>query len=463
MSIPIYWISYKDEGDISRHSRLIKKVTRMGKSLSNKQHIIKVSNLNQKEGHIKTIQEAIKNNEKQIIVIEDKTSIVNINCFKELIKNEWQYDLPILHLGGYMEEKIYNNIEKNNIGNEWVLGKTRSCFAYWLNLEKYNKTIISKWFDSDVPISDFGDIIYKDTFAIHSPVLITPYGYNLDTGLMNNTLKDISIVQFNENETDLTLRFKNISDDKLPRITLLTIITDQRLWWPFIRLNLDNINYPSKKMKWIIVDMINKNYDMIEDLLPRKRGQPGGWELEYLQKEWEGLSFNQIINNLEQENKLAGDFVVEFDPQVYYPAFSVLSRVKTLLKYPSMKFAGCNQIQLYDIPHDNSILINQKDQKDQKDQKNCIDFFVGSRIIKRGEPISLYNLENSIRIPSQFVSYLINLPIRHLDKYNFQNYKNNNYDKIDKFPDFLESEDFFADIVMIIDNMKQKYQKVKGL
>ncbi len=454
MSIPIYWVSYKDEGDINRVSRLVKKVSRMEKSLPNKQHIVKISNLNQKEGHIKTIQEAIKNNEKQIIIIEDKTSIVNISGMKELIKSYWDNDLPILHLGGYMEEKIYDHKGKNNLGNKWVLGRTRSCFAYWLNLEKYNDAIFSKWIESDN--SDFGDIIYNDTFAIHYPVLVTPYGYNIDTGLMNDTLKDISIVQFNENEMDLTLKFKNISDDKLPRITLLTIVTDQRLWWPLIRLNLDNINYPSKKMKWIIVDMMNKNYDMIEDLLPRKRGQPGGWELEYLQKEWDNLSFNQIINNLEKEKKIVGDFVVEFDPQVYYPAFSVLSRVKTLIKYPSMKYAGCNQIQLYDIPSDNSILISTENGKKNDTE---IDFFIGSRIIKREDNINLYNLENSIRIPSQFVSYLFNLPIKYLEKYNLQNYKHINYNKIDKFPDFLESEDFFADIVMIIDNMKQKYEK----
>jgi hypothetical protein len=455
MSIPIYWVSYKDEGDINRVPRLVKKVSRMEKSLPNKQHIVKISNLNQKEGHIKTIQEAIKNNEKQIIIIDDKTSIINISGLKELIKDFWVHDLPILHLGGYMEEKIYVHKGEDTLGNDWVLGRTRSCFAYWLNLEKYKNGCISHWIES--LDTEFGDIIYNNTFAIHYPVLITPYGYNIDTGLMNDTLKDLSIVQFNENEMDLTLRFKNISDDKLPRITLLTIVTDQRLWWPLIRLNLDNINYPSKKMKWIIVDIFNKNYDMIEDLLPRKRGHPGGWELEYLQKEWNNLSFNQIVNNLEYENKLVGDFVVEFDPQVYYPAFSVLSRVKTLIKYPSIKYAGCNQIQLYDIPNDNSILISKENSK----EKNEIDFFIGSRICKREKNINLYNLENSIRIPSQFVSYLLNLPIKFLEKYNLQNYKHNNYNKIDKFPDFLESEDFFADIVMIIDNMKKKYEKMK--
>ena len=65
MSIPIYWISYKDEGDSNRIPRLIKKVNRMEKAIPNKQHIIKVPNINQKEGHIKAINEAIKNKEKQ--------------------------------------------------------------------------------------------------------------------------------------------------------------------------------------------------------------------------------------------------------------------------------------------------------------------------------------------------------------------------------------------------------------
>ena len=490
MSIPIYWISYKDEGDSSRIPRLVKKVSRMEKAIPNKQYIIKVPNLNQKEGHVKAILEAIKNHEKQIIIIEDKTTIVDINIFKNKIQSQWGYNVPLLHLGGYMEEKI-NNTEITEMmscfkGNSWVLGKSRSCFAYWINLEGF-KGLVSSWLDDSNDVQNkWENIIYNSSTAICSPMLIIPYGYDLEKGAMKNTLKGMSMIQFNESETDLSLKFDHIDDNKLPRITLLTIVTDQRLWWPLIRLNIDNINYPSKKMKWIIVDVLHKNYDTIEDLLPRRRGNPGGWELEYLQRDWNvesdvnvnggGIDFFQVVKNLENENKLVGDFVVELDPQSYYPAFSVLSRVKTLLKYKYKGFAGSTQVQLYDIPNDQSLLIGDRDSDRDSDREsdsksNIPKFIIGTNIVKKG----YYNIEktfdNSIKIPSQFVSYLINLPIGYSNRYTYTDADTNTntdnekgklipvYNGLDKFPDFLETEDFFADLVMIIDNMKQKYKR----
>ena len=37
----------------------------------------------------------------------------------------------------------------------------------------------------------------------------------------------------------------------------------------------------------------------------------------------------------------------------------------------------------------------------------------------------------------------------------------NGYNGNDKFPDYLESEEFFPDMVMIIDNLKKKILNIK--
>ena len=262
---------------------------------------------------------------------------------------------------------------------------------------------------------------------------------------MAQTLKGLSCVQFTETGNDLSLNFKSISDDNLPRITILTVLNNHRLWWPMIRLNLDNMNYPSKKMKWIIVDVDNSKNYTIEDLLPRKRGNPGGWELEYIKIETDKtLEFTSVVNDLEKEGKIVGDFIVEFDPQSYYPSFSVLSRVKTMLKYSTMQSAGSSEIQLYDIINDKQLSVGSI---------TDTNFKKGSRILRREYTD---DIRTKIQIPSQFVSYYLNNDNK-MDGLNLINGYNGN----DKFPDYLESEEFFPDMVMIIDNLKKKILNIK--
>jgi hypothetical protein len=439
-TIPIYWVSYTDEGDHERPSRLKKKIGRLEKAINNKNVIIRISSVDQNEGHIKTLQTALQNKEKQIIILEDQTSITDINAFGNLTHQYFESNEKIIHFGGYLEDKIYDN--SNVISSNFVKGHIRSLFGYWVNLEND-----IEWLNNGIKMVEsrkrvWSDIVYQYSSSVHSPFLVVPFGYSKDDNLMNLTLKGLSCTQFTETGNDLSLNFKSIGDDDLPRITILTVLNNHRLWWPLIRLNLDNMNYPSKKMKWIIVDVENSRNYTIEDLLPRKRGTPGGWELEYIKLETDNtIEFTSVVNDLEKEGKLVGDFVVEFDPQSYYPSFSVLSRIKTMLKYPLMKSAGSVEIQLYDIINDTHNCLGTID--------DC-DFKKGSRVVRRGYDD---DLKTKIRIPSQFVTYYLNVD----NKMNGINFYNGN----DKFPDFLESEDFFPDMVMIIDNLKKKILNIK--
>ncbi len=147
MAIPIYWISYTDKFDSKRYSQFNNKLHRLSKSLTNKFITVKTNNLDITQSHLQTIKLAIQNKETEIIVLEDTTSIDDISRFRLLTKESLTFEKIqpfILHLGGYLEEKSFQQ-DKN-----WILGKSRSTFGYWINLKnidiKYLNTIIS-WSD----------------------------------------------------------------------------------------------------------------------------------------------------------------------------------------------------------------------------------------------------------------------------------------------------------------------------
>lgn len=433
MAIPIYWISYNDS---KRQIQLNNKLHRLSKSLTNKFTTVKINNLDITQGHLQTIKLAIQNKETEIIVLEDTTSIEDIASFRLLTKQPFTFDKIqpyILHLGGYLEEKSFQQ------DKTWILGKSHSTFGYWINL----KNIDIKKLNTIISWSDF---IYENTSGMHNPILVKPFGYDLTNknNLMNNTLSGLSMVEISETITSNLYNQINLKVNQdikeLPRITLLTIVNNQRLWWPFIRFNLDNIDYPTQKMKWLIVDITNsKGYD-IEDLIPstNKRGKTTGWHLDYIKKpEYNSFTYNQILDNISSE--FIGDYIVEFDPQTFYPVFSLLSRVKTMIKYPNMNNAGCVSNQLYSIKENKTYLIGN--------ETNNTEFIKGSRITRFGQYNNIQTTK--IRIPNQFVSYTIMNEQKFIDNKDL-------YTNTDRFPDVFEKEDFFTNMIVTLNDISKK-------
>lgn len=448
-SIPIYYISCFDKNDYHKHQSLTKiksKITRLEKAITNPILLFRHPNLDVKEAHqtlLTTLITAKKSNSRYVVILEDDTSILDIPRFRNLIKSH-KYcgesslfpEGKILHLGGYLEEKS-GKVNQN----QWVGGKSRNHFAYIIDLEKFDLIDIKDIKDKEA----FEQFIYSTGTFMLTPSLVTPFGYDSQKGKMDSTHIGYSIGQFEEtNQHQLTLKLNPISDNKLPRITLVTIINDQRLWWPLIRLNLDNFIYPTHKMKWIIIETTGKDGYLIEDLLPKTRGKPGGWELDYI-KYPTGTSDNNfltIVKYLENEGKLVGDFAVEFDPQSFYPTFTLMSRVKTLLQYSNMNFAGTTQTQLYSINNDYSTLIGGEEKHE---------LLKGSRIIRLNNNLTNnyeYSFNSTMRLPYQFTNY--NITIHKLDT------NNTRYNQMDTFPEFLEKEEFFPELILFFEDIKNK-------
>jgi hypothetical protein len=448
--IPIYYISCFDKNDYHKHQSLAKiknKIARLEKALPNPIHLFRHPTLDVKEAHqtllINLITAKHKNqtNSRYVVILEEDTSILDIPRFRNLIK--YQKDdgdsssFPsgkILHLGGYLEEKSEEENLKIN-QNTWVVGKSRNHFAYIVDLAKFELIDIKS---KDIKDKDsFEQFIYSNASFMLTPILVTPFLYDMQKGKMGTTHIGYSIGQFEEtNQHQLTLKLPPITDNNLPRITLITVINNQRLWWPLIRLNLDNIIYPTHKMKWIIIETTGNDGYTIEDLLPKTRGKPGGWELEYIKYDSYNHDFMKIVKYLETEGKLVGDFAVEFDPQSFYPTFTLMSRVKTLIQYPNINLAGTTQTQAYSLKSDYTTLTGKEDQ---------LELIKGSRIIRRSI-LDSFNFNIIMRIPYQFTNYLITS-----DKFN-----QNRYQGLDTFPEYLEKEEYFPELILLFEDIKNK-------
>jgi len=350
----------------------------------------------------------------------------------------------ILHLGGYLEEKTCE-VPRNQNPNTWIPGKSRNHFAYMIDL-----SFLQQFKNSELKekLENLEGFIYSNSSFMLTPILVTPFGYDYQKGKMELTHKGYSIGQFEEtSQHQLTLKLNPIPDDKLPRITLITIINKQSLWWPLIRLNLDNFIYPTHKMKWIIVETNNKDGYIIEDLLPKTRGKPGGWELDYIKYEKDGkdgknkgldLDFISIVKYLEKEEKLIGDFALEFDPQSFYPTFTLISRVKTLLQYPNINLAGTTQTQLHSIKNDYTTMIGNEEK---------LELLKGSRIVRRSQDYK-HSFNSIMRIPYQFTNYAITS--------NPLESKNVKYSENDSFPEFIEKEEYYPELILFLEDLKTK-------
>ena len=452
--LPIFYISYHYTQDHNR-SRLFKlKYQNLSKVFPEKLHCLNVyeSSSDPKsfkgngipalkdnmitDAHNEVIKRATKLGYNEVLIIEDKTTFINQTEFKNFIIN-FKTSIPnpnwtILFLGGYIE-----NHELPSKNQTWVKGKSRSHFAYVVNLKNINTKNINTKNINNLN-EDLGQYLYNlDNTYYHHPFLVIPQYYDYKKGLMGVTAKGLSMAQIEESSdlSELKLKMDFVEQDTLPSVTLLTVLDNSRTWWPMISMNLNNLDYSTKKMEWIILDLSLNPLDLIEDLLPKKRGKEGGWHLKYIKNsDWNGLDFIDLVEKL--KDQITHSYVVELDPKTFYPTFSIYSRIKTAIKYPDYGYFGSTEIQMYNIPKDCTYIIGNNE---------SLEFLEGTRLVCLER-----NIKNKMRIPGQFVSRMMT----YVDKNDQVMYKG-----MDKFPDYLEHESFFSDLILIIDDLRKEYQK----
>ena len=305
--------------------------------------------------HLKIIKEAQKKDYEKILIMEDdcrfnKKPIIDINK----IPKDWK----MLYLG-YNIQKIletdYDNIENKR----WVKMSCLAMHCYIIHKSSY-KEIIELIKDEKEPI----DVYIKkyhynlkcygiqpmlaDQEVSYSDIEKCIIKYKLPSV---NDLIPIDKLPYIIDNGNYILKLKNISDDDLPNISLLTTTKNNKSQFKLAIFCFQNIDYPQNKIEWIIVDDSN-NGDNLKDILPNDN------RIRYIK-----LNTNKNISIAMKRNlcvkKSKYKCLLFFNDSDYYYPFSIKSRVKTLISNQNKKLIGCSEVCSYNI-YDNFYSYNSK-------------------------------------------------------------------------------------------------------
>lgn len=141
-----------------------------------------------------------------------------------------------------------------------------------------------------------------------------------------------------------------ITDEELPTVSIVTITHNRPEFISLMARNYRSIDYPREKLEWIVVDdsTIDIDYKPLEILgarvlLINKTRDP--------EKKLKIGHKRNFINCLTKH-----DYIVHMDDDDFYPAYSVISRIRVLLKHEKETnkpgCVGCNKVNCYDLVTD---------------------------------------------------------------------------------------------------------------
>lgn len=148
------------------------------------------------------------------------------------------------------------------------------------------------------------------------------------------------------------LELINISDDKLPTVTIVTPTYNRSELLPIALRNFRKTIYPEGNLEWIVLDDSNETHRAKNRELLK-----GDIRIKYLE-------FDQKMSISEKRNylvyKSTSDYIVHMDDDDYYYPESVLARIKLLLKYKDegIKCVGCTEIGIYHLLDNYSYLMD---------------------------------------------------------------------------------------------------------
>ena len=140
-----------------------------------------------------------------------------------------------------------------------------------------------------------------------------------------------------------TLKLPDIKKEDLPYVSIITPTFNRRKLFSVALHNWERINYPQEKIEWVIVD---DGIEEIKDMFPRDK------RIKYFKIETDKPFPMGYIRNLCVKYE-SYDYKVNMDDDDHYFNESVLSRVKTLIKY-NAKCVGCTSVGSYDLLLGNS-------------------------------------------------------------------------------------------------------------
>lgn len=130
-----------------------------------------------------------------------------------------------------------------------------------------------------------------------------------------------------EDGDTLTLDLESVAESELPTVSIVTVVKDRNEFIGLMLYNWNHIKYPRSKLEWIIVDDSKDQY--LKKFLPQSSAEYG--RVTY-------VHFDQPFVSLAAKRNYAvtlatGEYISNYDSDDYYPAESLLAKIRVLQKY----------------------------------------------------------------------------------------------------------------------------------
>ena len=302
------------------------------------------------ESHLAIISKYSKSEKEMpyLFIMEDDAKIIrDLLPFPEAPKN-WD----ILYLGG----TVNNNMGKYD--ENWTRVSTWTCHAYILNIT--NKALINDILKAaDQPL-EIDEYMIKNIHYKYNCYMITPMRIiqrdglsniekcNVNYSFMEDTLRGFFTPEFEKTVgNNLSLKMDFIPPDLLPKVSIITPTYNRRKLFPLAIRNFYAFQYPAEKMEWIIIDDSSDPDLSISDIIPKNDSRIKYISVKNPTGERMSVAYKRNIGAKEATH----DYIVHMDDDDYYPAGSVMFRIKMLMQYGprGIGCVGCSRVGIYDI------------------------------------------------------------------------------------------------------------------
>ena len=222
-------------------------------------------------------------------------------------------------------DKIIDNIEKY-INNDELLNKQKNIYINRWKKNDYSDSIPTKCFKN----KEKGINNKKGRIKYYIPINIKSVDFNVS------------------NDGFCTLNLPNIDNSILPNVSIITPTKNRKIFFKLAIYNFNRFIYPKEKLEWIIVD---NGLEDLSDILP-KDSRIRYIKLDHSKKYPIGYLRNKCIE------KSKYDILCYMDDDDVYRPESILSRVKSLIKYKKygVECVGCTQVGCYNILNKQSVI-----------------------------------------------------------------------------------------------------------
>jgi len=300
------------------------------------------------ESHLNVIKNAIKNNEKYLLIMEDDCKF--INGFGNIESPPPNWDM--IYLGG----TVHRVLDKKYKGYARI--QCWTTHGYIINLN--NKDLVSKILEAenyDGEIDryylekihpNFNAYVCDPMIAIQKPGFSDIENREVSYDFMQHTLNGLMVPEHNiDNEGNYVLKLPNINMNELPKVSIITPTYKRRKIFSMAVRNFENFIYPKDKLEWIIVDDSPENDEIdetVRDLLPRDK------RIKFIHLDSDEPMTIAMKRNICVSNS-SNPYIIHMDDDDYYPPESILARIKILLKYKpeGIECVGSTLIGTYNI------------------------------------------------------------------------------------------------------------------